>query len=87
MQGFLESLGMLAEGCGSSYEDIVALITEHHAPASPDVDDPLSKSKSMKRAPSVVAQAWRKPRASDSAGSKTPRGLRCKNCWTIRPAV
>ena len=75
MQGFLESLGMLAEGCGTSYEDIVALITEHQAPASADADDPLSKSKSMKRS-SVVAQAWRKPRSS---GSRTPRGLRYKN--------
>ena len=87
MQGFLESLGMLAEGCGASYEDIVALITEHQAPASPDADDPLSKSKSMKPS-SVVAQAWRpKPRSSKNAGAKTPRGLRYKHCCVIGPAV
>ena len=61
LQGFLDALGVLAEGMDTSYEDVIRLLEGDHEKGT--ANESLVKSsprKSIQR-PSIVAQAWRKP--------------------------
>ena len=75
LQGFLEALGMLAEGMDVGYEDLLSLIAEHELDKGAS-NEAMSKSqprKSIQRQ-SIVAQVWRKP--SQLEGSEISRSER-----------